>query len=122
MDRIKAKIKGRLARKRRVRRRVSGTAARPRLTVYRSLKHVYAQLIDDEAGNTLVSASSMGRDMRDGLTKKNDIDAAKQIGADLAKKALARDIKTVVFDRNGYAFHGKVKALAEAAREAGLEF
>lgn len=122
MDRIKAKIKGRLARKRRVRRRISGTAARPRLTVYRSLKHVYAQLIDDEAGITLVSTSSMGRDMRDELTKCNDIDAAKQIGAALAKKALARDIKTVVFDRNGYAFHGKVKALAEAAREAGLEF
>lgn len=122
MDRIKAKIKGRLARKRRVRRRISGTAARPRLTVYRSLKHVYAQLIDDEAGTTLVSTSSMGRDMRDELTKCNDIDAAKQIGAALAKKALARDIKTVVFDRNGYAFHGKVKALAEAAREAGLEF
>ena len=122
MDRIKAKIKGRLARKRRVRRRISGTAARPRLTVYRSLKHVYAQLIDDEAGITLVSTSSMGRDMRDELTKCNDIDAAKQIGAALAKKALAHDIKTVVFDRNGYAFHGKVKALAEAAREAGLEF
>jgi large subunit ribosomal protein L18 len=122
VDRIKAKIKGRLARKRRVRRRISGTAARPRLTVYRSLKHVYAQLIDDEAGITLVSTSSMGRDMRDELTKCNDIDAAKQIGAALAKKALARDIKTVVFDRNGYAFHGKVKALAEAAREAGLEF
>lgn len=122
MDRIKAKIKGRLARKRRVRRRITGTAARPRLTVYRSLKHVYAQLIDDDAGCTLVSTSSMGRDMRDGLTKNNDIDAAKQIGTALAKKALERDIKTVVFDRNGYAFHGKVKALAEAAREAGLEF
>jgi large subunit ribosomal protein L18 len=122
VDRIKAKIKGRLARKRRVRRRISGTAAKPRLTVYRSLKHVYAQLIDDETGATIVSASSMGRDMRDELTKKNDTDAAKQIGAALAKKALARDIKTVVFDRNGYAFHGKVKALAEAAREGGLKF
>jgi large subunit ribosomal protein L18 len=122
VDRIKAKIKGRLARKQRVRRRVSGTAAKPRLTVYRSLKHVYAQLIDDEAGVTLVSASTMGQDLRDEVTKKNDIDAAKKIGAALAQKALARDIKNVVFDRNGYAFHGKVKALAEAAREAGLVF
>ena len=80
------------------------------------------QLIDDETGVTLVSASSMGKDLRDGLEKKNDIEAAKKIGAALAEKALARDIKAAVFDRNGYAYHGKVKALAEAAREAGLKF
>ena len=116
------KAEQRRKRHRRVRKKVSGTAECPRLCVFRSSKHVYAQLIDDEAGTTLVSTSSMGRDMRDELTKCNDIDAAKQIGAALAKKALARDSKTVVFDRNGYAFHGKVKALAEAAREAGLEF
>lgn len=122
MDRITAKKKGRAERKARVRRNISGTASRPRLTVYRSLKHLYAQIVDDEAGTTLVSASSMGRDMRDDLKKKNTIDAAKAIGAAIAKKALARDIKKVVFDRNGYAYHGKVKAIADAAREAGLDF
>lgn len=122
MDRITAKKKGRLNRKTRVRRSVAGTTARPRLTVYRSLKHLYAQIIDDETGATLVSASSMGRDLRDELKKKNTVDAAKSIGAAIAKKALARDIKKVVFDRNGYAYHGKVKAIADAAREAGLDF
>lgn len=122
MDRITAKKKGRAERKARVRRNISGTASRPRLTVYRSLKHLYAQIVDDESGTTLVSASSMGRDMRDDLKKKNTIDAAKAIGAAIAQKALARDIKKVVFDRNGYAYHGKVKAIADAAREAGLDF
>lgn len=122
MDRITAKKKGRAVRKSRVRRNVAGTAARPRLTVYRSLKHIYAQIIDDDAGSTLVSVSSMGRDLRDELKKKNTVDAAKAIGAAIAKKALARDIKQVVFDRNGYAYHGKVKAIADAAREAGLDF
>jgi large subunit ribosomal protein L18 len=122
VNRITAKIKGRLSRKRRVRRNISGTAQRPRLTVYKSLKHIYAQVIDDETGNTLVCASTKGRDVRDELKKTGNIDAAKTIGAAVAKKALAHDIKKVVFDRNGYAFHGKVKALAEAAREAGLDF
>ena len=122
MDRIKAKKKGLVSRKRRVRRRVAGTAARPRLTVYRSLKHIYAQIIDDDKGTTLVAASSMGRELRDELAKKNTVDAAKAIGTAIAQKALAHDIKTVVFDRNGYSYHGKVKALADAAREAGLEF
>lgn len=122
MDRITAKKMGHQFRKSRVRRKVAGTGSRPRLTVYRSLKHIYAQLVDDDSGVTLVSASSMGRDMRDELKKKNTVDAAKAIGSAIAKKALARDIKQVVFDRNGYAYHGKVKALADAAREAGLDF
>ena len=122
MDRITAKRHGRQSRKVRVRQKVKGTTARPRLTVFRSLSHIYAQLIDDETGTTLVSASSIGRDLRDELKKANTVDAAKAIGQSIAKKALARDIKKVVFDRNGYAFHGKVKALADAAREAGLEF
>lgn len=122
MDRITAKQKGHMYRKMRVRRKITGTPVRPRLTVYRSLKHIYAQIIDDAAGVTLVSASSMGRDLRDDLKKKNTVDAAKAIGAAIAKKALAHDIKQVVFDRNGYAYHGKVKALADAAREAGLDF
>jgi len=106
----------------RVRQKVKGTAGRPRLTIYRSVSHIYAQLIDDDSGATLVSASSLGRDLRDELKKANTVDAAKAIGQAIAKKALAKDIKQVVFDRNGYAFHGKVKALADAAREAGLKF
>jgi len=122
VDRITAKKNGHQNRKTRVRRKICGTGERPRLTVYRSLKHVYAQIVDDDTGTTLVSASSMGRDVRDDLKKKNTTDAAKAIGAAIAKKALARDIKQVVFDRNGYAYHGKVKALADAAREAGLDF
>lgn len=122
MDRITAKKNGHQNRKIRVRRKISGTGDRPRLTVYKSLKHVYAQIVDDDAGVTLVSASSMARDVRDDLKKKNTVDAAKAIGTSIAKKALARDIKQVVFDRNGYAYHGKVKALADAAREAGLDF
>ena len=122
MERIQAKRKGRLNRKKRVRRKVAGTAAKPRLTVYRSINHIYAQIIDDDTGATLVCASSMGRDLRDELSKKNTVDAAKAIGSAIAKKALAHDVKTVVFDRNGYAYHGKVKALADAAREAGLKF
>ena len=122
MDRLTAKRHGRKSRKVRVRQKVKGTALRPRLTVYRSIGHIYAQLVDDETGTTLASASSLGRDIRDELKKANTVDAAKVIGQSIATKALARDIKKVVFDRNGYAFHGKVKALADAAREAGLEF
>lgn len=122
MDRLTAKIKGRQSRKGRVRRKVVGTPDRPRLTVYRSLKHIYAQIIDDESGKTIVSASTMGRELRDEITNKGNVDAAKAIGAAVAKKALAHDITQVVFDRNGFAYHGKVKALADAAREAGLKF
>lgn len=122
MDRLTAKRHGRQSRKVRVRQKVKGTAQRPRLTVFRSIGHIYAQLIDDETGNTVASASSLARDLRDELKKTNTVDAAKAIGQSIAKKALARDIQQVVFDRNGYAFHGKVKALADAAREAGLKF
>ena len=109
-------------RKRRVRKAVGQGNARPRLTVYKSLKHIYAQIIDDESGKTLVAASTMGRDLRDDLKKTSDVDAAKAVGAALGRKAVAREITKVAFDRNGYTYHGKVKALADAAREAGLEF
>jgi large subunit ribosomal protein L18 len=122
LNRNTAKQRGRKARKLRVRRKINGTAQRPRLTVYRSLKHVYAQIIDDEAGKTLVSASTMDKELAGDIKKKNTVDAAKSIGTALATKAVAYGIKQVVFDRNGYVFHGKVKALADAAREAGLEF
>lgn len=122
MNRLVAKRKASVARRKRVRRKVSGTAARPRLTVFKSAKHVYAQIIDDATGRTLVAASTMGRDLRDQLSKTATVDAARTVGAAIGKKALARDIAKVVFDRNGYPYHGKVKALAEAAREAGLQF
>ncbi len=122
MDRLEAKRKGRLARKTRVRKGLSGNPERPRLTVFKSLKHIYAQIIDDSTGVTLVAASSMGRDVRDGLKATGTVDAAKVVGAAIGRKALSRDITKVVFDRNGYPYHGKVKALADAAREAGLQF
>lgn len=122
MNRLVAKRKARLGRRSRVRNRVLGTAARPRLTVFKSLHHVYAQIVDDATGNTLVAASTMGRDLREDLKKTANVEAARAVGLALGRKALARDITKVVFDRNGYPYHGKVKALAEAAREAGLSF
>ena len=103
----------------RVRTKVSGTAERPRLCVYRSNSNIYAQIIDDVAGNTLVQASTLDKEVK---TKKSNIEAAKEVGALIAKKAAEKNIKTVVYDRGGYIFHGVVKALAEAAREGGLEF
>lgn len=107
---------------RRIRNRISGTASRPRLAVYRSNKNVYAQIIDDESKSTLVSANTLQKDVKEGLEKTDDIDAAKAVGTAIAKKALEKGIKEVVFDRAGYIYHGKVQALADAAREAGLVF
>ncbi|HXM35814.1 MAG TPA: 50S ribosomal protein L18 [Pyrinomonadaceae bacterium] len=103
---------------RRIRRKVRGTTGHPRLAVYRSLNHIYAQVIDDERGLTLVSASTAEKDLR-GSTGGN-IDAAKRIGREIAERALAKGITEVVFDRGGYLYHGRVKALTDAAREAGL--
>ncbi|MBR1581278.1 MAG: 50S ribosomal protein L18 [Selenomonadaceae bacterium] len=103
----------------RVRNRVIGTAERPRLNVFRSLAHIYAQVIDDEKGITLAAASSMDKDFEG---KGGNIEAAKKVGLSIAKKALEKGIKSVVFDRGGYIYHGRVAALAEAAREGGLEF
>ncbi|MBQ2836329.1 MAG: 50S ribosomal protein L18 [Clostridia bacterium] len=103
----------------RVRTKVSGTAERPRLCVYRSNTNLYAQIIDDVAGNTLVAASTLDKEVK---IKKSNVEAAKEVGALIAKRAAAKNIKTVVYDRGGYIFHGVVKALAEAAREGGLEF
>lgn len=105
----------------RIRERISGTMERPRLNVYRSLNHIYTQLIDDSTGTTLASASSFGRKSEEKLYGGN-IEAAKKVGALIAERAKAKGIKRVVFDRGGYLYHGRVKALAEAAREAGLEF
>jgi large subunit ribosomal protein L18 len=100
----------------RIRRKLAGTGERPRLNVYRSLNHIYAQVIDDQKGETLVSASSIK------AKTGGNIAAAKEIGKAVAEKAVAKGIKQVVFDRGGYLYHGRIKALADAAREAGLEF
>ncbi len=107
---------------RRLRSRLSGTPDRPRLAVFRSNNHMYAQVIDDVAGHTIVSASTLQGDVKEGLDKTNNVAAASKLGDVIAKKALDNGIKEVVFDRGGYIYQGKVKALAEAAREAGLQF
>ncbi len=106
----------------RIRNRFSGNAERPRLAVFRSNNHVYAQVIDDVSGTTLVSASTLEKDIKAELKNTDDIEAATKVGDVVAKRALEKGIKAVVFDRGGYIYHGKVKALADAAREAGLEF
>ena len=102
----------------RIRRKVSGSAARPRLTIYRSLNHIYAQIIDDEEGRTIAAASTTEKGLRDGTG--GNIDAAVRVGRAIAERALSNGIDHVVFDRGGYRYHGRVKALADAAREAGL--
>jgi large subunit ribosomal protein L18 len=102
----------------RIRQKLAGTGERPRLNVYRSLNHIYAQVVDDQKGETLVSASTIQLKLKSG----GNVAAAKQIGKAVAEKAVAKGIKQVVFDRGGYLYHGRVKALADAAREAGLEF
>jgi large subunit ribosomal protein L18 len=106
----------------RVRKKISGTPERPRLSVFRSSQHIYAQVIDDESGKTLAAASTLAKDVRDGLAEANKTDAAKKVGQAIAKACLAKGLKKVVFDRGGYMYHGRVSALADAAREAGLEF
>ena len=106
----------------RMRNRFAGTAERPRLAVFRSNNHMYAQIIDDTVGNTLVAASTLEKDVKAELEHTNDVAAAAYLGTVIAKKALDKGIKTVVFDRGGFVYQGKIKALAEAAREAGLEF
>jgi large subunit ribosomal protein L18 len=112
----------RVRRKRGIRKKIYGTSDRPRLTVFRSLKNICAQIIDDEKGLTLVAASTLGKDLRDQIRYGGNIEAAGIVGKALAEKAKARNIDHVRFDRNGYRYHGRVKGLAEAAREAGLRF
>lgn len=117
----RAEIRQRI--KRRIRKNVFGTPGRPRLTVYRSLHHIYAQIVDDTKGRTLVSSSSNAKELRDQVkTVKTRKEIAKLVGVDAAKRALAQNIQSVVFDRNGYRYHGNVKALADGAREGGLKF
>ena len=112
----------RVKKHRRMRNHLSGTTQKPRLAVFRSNNHMYAQIIDDTVGNTLVAASTLEKDVKAELKKTNDVEAAAYLGTIIAKRAIEKGIKEVVFDRGGYIYQGKVAALADAAREAGLEF
>jgi large subunit ribosomal protein L18 len=122
MKSIELKQRRRLRRKHIIRKRVTGEADRPRLTVFRSLQNIYAQIIDDVAGVTLCEANSQNKDLRGAIQYGGNVTAAKAVGKALAERAMAKNITAVCFDRSGYRFHGRVKALADAAREAGLKF
>lgn len=122
MDRQKAKRKRQLRRRRHVRKRIVGTAERPRLTVFRSNKHIYAQLIDDLAGKTLAAAATNSPDLRDAVPSGGNLKAAVAVGAKLAENAKSKGISKAAFDRGHYRYHGRVKALADAARAGGLQF
>lgn len=116
------KIQGRERRKLRIRKKVNGTPERPRLSVFRSSKHIYAQVVDDVNGQTLAHASTLSKDLKGTLGEDKKTDAAKKVGALIAKICKSKKIDRVVFDRNGYLYHGRISALAQAARDAGLEF
>ena len=118
----KSRTEVRVKKHRKLRNRLSGTPECPRLAVFRSNNHMYAQIIDDTAGNTLVAASTLQKDVKANLEKTNNVEAAAALGKVIAEKALEKGIKEVVFDRGGFVYHGKIQALADAAREAGLEF
>ena len=115
-------IQGRQRRKLRIRHKVSGTAERPRLTVFRSLKHIYAQVVDDVDGKTLAHASTLSKDVKGAVADDTKKDAATKVGEAIAKQLKAKGVTKVVFDRNGYMYHGRIQALADGARKAGLEF
>jgi len=119
--RTNAKVVGRERRRTRVRRRVRGTDERPRLSVFRSQKHTYAQLITDQSGKTLLAVSTLSPDLRSELPKTSDVRAAKQVGLLVARRCQELKIRRIVFDRNGFLYHGRVRAVAEGAREGGLE-
>ena len=116
------KNKSRLKRRFRIRKKINGTAARPRLSVFRSSKHIYAQLIDDVAGVTIVSASTVDKEIATAIGNGGNVESAAKVGEAIAKRAVAKGVTEVVFDRGGYLYHGRIKALADAAREAGLQF
>lgn len=117
-----ARLIGRERRKLRIRKKISGSTERPRLSVFRSAKHIYAQVIDDSTGTTVATASTLSKDLKAGLDEATKTDAAKKVGMKLAELCKAKNITQVVFDRNGYLYHGRIVALAEGAREAGLDF
>ena len=116
------RLKGRKARHRRIRKKISGTSLRPRLAVFRSARHIYAQAIDDSAGSTLAASSTLAIQKSLKKTYTGNKEAAKAVGADVAKKLIEKSISTVVFDRGGFVYHGRIQALADGAREAGLNF
>ena len=116
------RIVGRDRRKLRIRKRITGTDERPRMSVFRSAKHIYAQVVNDVRGQTIAHVSTLSKDVKGAIGDDNKSDAAKKVGEAVAKVLLAKGIKKVVFDRNGYLYHGRIKALADAARKAGLEF
>ncbi len=122
MGSVNRRTEQRARRKKRIRKKMVGSSTRPRLTVYRSAKHIYAQIIDDTQGATLVSASTMEKDVREDQRFENKQAAAKFIGKRIAQRAMDKGIKSVVFDRNGFKYHGRVKSVSDAAREAGLDF
>ena len=122
MSRIEQKIRTRQVRCRRIRGRIHGTAERPRLAVFRSARHIYAQIINDDLGLVLASASTMDKQIRGSLEKSGNSDAAREVGKLLAERANSKEIGIVAFDRSGFKYHGRLKALAEAAREGGLKF
>ena len=122
MVKKESRSKIRVKKHKRIRNHLAGTAERPRLAVFRSNNHMYAQIIDDTVGNTLAAASTLDKEVKDALEKTNNVDAAAQVGTAIAKKALDKGITTVVFDRGGFIYQGKIQALADAAREAGLNF
>lgn len=122
MGRIEDKLRARQARRRRIRGKLRGTAQRPRLAVFRSARHIYAQIIDDDLGHVLTSASSLDRELRGSLKTGGNTEAAREVGKLLAQRAVKNNIEMVAFDRGGFRFHGRLKALAEAAREGGLKF
>ncbi len=111
----------RLKRKARIRKKVSGTGERPRLTIYKSLKHIYAQVVDDTSGKTLAHASSLSKEFKEGAEEGDKKADAKRVGQLIAQKCKAANVEAVVFDRNGFPYHGRIAAVAEAAREAGLK-
>jgi len=122
MSNTSQKLLGRLRRKKHIRKTVHGTPVRPRLCVFRSGKHIYAQIIDDEQGRTLVAASSLSAEVKSGESRGSNKSGAQAVGKLLGERAIAANITAVVFDRNGFKYHGRVAALADAAREAGLKF
>ncbi len=122
MGQMNARTEARLKRKRRIRKKILGTSDRPRLTIFRSARHIYAQLIDDTKGSTIVSASSIEESVKGGQAFDSKKSQAVHIGKLIAERAISKGVKKVVFDRNGYLYHGRVKAISDGAREAGLEF
>ncbi len=122
MAKLNKKVAARLRRKKSIRKRLSGSAARPRLSVFRSNAHMYAQVIDDVRGVTLVQASTLSPELKEALAGKRKIEQAQLVGKLVAERCLAQSVEAVVFDRNGFIYHGRVKAVADAAREGGLKF